>query len=285
MYYISGNLADYFYLGDLENIDSTTRITIYIICCIFIIAAFFVGVLGYRTILPTETDDLFSSRVINASTRSVSRTRYGTILWDKLIRYKETLLRKSVGFLTIILMYNAFVLAFYTMTFETCIGNTFSDRQLIPLMACVLGVAEVLASLLFERLSKRFSNRCLVLLLFVISILSFYLTFLMFLPESSYTKVQAGKAFIPERESIVLLIAFLVGIADAGFNILATAMVGLLFESESEIGFMLLNAVMSIGTATVFFLSSHLSLYAIIGIDVVFCTLSTLSITLDMIKH
>ena len=233
--------------------------------------------------MPVESDDLLSSRVISSSMARNSQTTSQKI-WSNLIRYKETLLRKSVGFLSVILIYNAFVLAFYTMTFETCIGNTFSDRQLIPLMACIFGVAEVFGSLLLERLCKTFSNRCLVICLFIMSIISFYLTFLMFPPESSYTKTEA-MSYIPKQKYVVLIIAFILGITDAGYNILATSMVGFLFESESEIGFMLLNAVMSIGTATVFFISSLLSLHVILAIEILFCTFSTLIITLDLTKH
>ena len=45
-----GNLANYFYLGDLTSINTGTRVIIYIICCGFVLAGAFVALLGYQNI-------------------------------------------------------------------------------------------------------------------------------------------------------------------------------------------------------------------------------------------
>ena len=255
------------------------------VCCILIVLASLIGVFGYRHIEPIECGDLLSSQTV----ADKGQVQGSQSTWDKVRntanRYRRTILRRSVGFVVIIVAYNSLVMAFYTVTLETCIGNTFTYRKLIPLMGIVLGVAEIVGSVVFEKLGEKFSNKFLAMVLFAMSLTSFYFTFLIFRPESTSTIIELGDdSFLSPTLGIVLLIACLLGLSDAGYNILAASMMGLLFPSESEIGFMLLNSVLSLGTALTFFFSSQISLYTLLGITVTFCTLSTLFITLDLIK-
>ena len=82
----------------------------------------------------------------------------------------------------------------------------------------------------------------------------------------------------------VLIVAILLAFSDTGYNIIGNTAIGLLFQSDSDVGFMLLNSVMSCGTAFMFFTSCYFSLYTILAVEVIFCTLSTLIITLNLMN-
>ena len=169
------------------------------------------------------------------------------------------------------------------MTFQTCIGHVFDDRSLIPLMSLVFGISAVIACPLFETSTVFLNNRITVLFLYILAIVSYYLIFLMFPSAATYGKSEDPTSIEP-TQGLILFVAVLLAISDTGYNIQANCLIGLLFQADSDIGFMLLNSVMSIGTATVFFACSYISLYALLTLLVIFCTLVTICITLDVFK-
>ena len=244
-----------------------------------------VAVFGYRDITTLEDgDDDIDDLLCSKSIQGRRVTNVNISAWEKvkhnLNLYKVTLLRKEVGYLLVLLVYNSFVLAFYTMTYQTCIGNVFADRSLIPLMSLIFGITAVIACPLFEGIAMILNNRIAALILYLLAIISYYLVFLSFPSAATYAKSDDPTTIKP-TEGIVLLIAVLLALTDTGFNIQANSAIGLLFQSDSEIGFMLLNSVMSLGTATVFFLCSYISLYVLLAILVGFCTLATICIIVD----
>ena len=288
----SGNVAEYCYLGNLSHIDTVTRVTIYVVCCILILLASLIGVFGYQNIEAKAGNEPSLVKAGNepslAKADESQRTQVqdehpdGNRFFNKSERYRNIIFRKSVGFVVVTVAYNSLVMAFYTMTLETCIGNTFTYRKLIPLMGIVFGIAEITGSLIFEKLCKKFSNQCLVIVLFTLSLTAFYLAFLIFSPEC--TSSTSHSSYLTPRQSIIMVISVLLGVADAGYNILSASFMGLLFRDESEVGFMILNSTLSLGTALAFFVSSHLSVYTILGIKVLFCVPTTMFIVLDMIR-
>ena len=297
----SGNVAEYCYLGNLSHIDTVTRVTIYVVCCILILLASLIGVFGYQNIEAKAGNEPSLVKAGNepslvkagnepslAKADESQRTQVqdehpdGNRFFNKSERYRDIIFRKSVGFVVVTVAYNSLVMAFYTMTLETCIGNTFTYRKLIPLMGIVFGIAEITGSLIFEKLCKKFSNQCLVIVLFTLSLTAFYLAFLIFSPDC--TSSTSHSSYLTPRQSIIMVISVLLGVADAGYNILSASFMGLLFRDESEVGFMILNSTLSLGTALSFFASSHLSVYTILGIKVLFCVPTTMFIVLDMIR-
>jgi hypothetical protein len=286
--YYTGNTADYFYLGNLTKIDTHTRFCIYLVCCILVIVAAAVVVFGYRDITAIEEeneeeriDDLLCSKSIQSTTFRAENTTVLEKIKHNLHLYKVTLLRREVGYLLIVLFYNSFVLAFYTMTYQTCIGHVFTDRNLIPLMSLIFGIVAVIACPLFESIAVYLNNRKAALILYILAIVSYYLIFLSFPSAATYGKSDDPTVITPKKW-LVLFIAVMLALTDTGFNIQANSAICLLFKAESEIGFMLLNSVMSVGTATVFFLCSYISLYLLLALLVVFCTLATICIVLDL---
>ena len=290
---VFGNLADYFYLGGLSTIDTNTRICIYTVCCGLIVLATLTGVFGYKDIDSlSENEDLSSflcSRSIDSRRSSLNRINSESSLFEKfkaeMERWKITLLRREVGYLCVLLVYNAVCLAFYTMTYQTCIGNTFSSRDLIALMALIFGFSEVLACPIFETAASKFGIKSVAIVLHSISLTAFYLVFLIFPPNSTHESVLDVVTIVKPSSGIVIAIAVLLAVQDSGFNIIATTTIGIIFQSDSDIGFMLLNGVMSLGTGVMFLISSYLDLYIILGISVLLCTSSTLLIVLDLFKR
>jgi hypothetical protein len=281
---VMGNTADYFYLGNLTTIDTHTRFSIYLVCCVLVIVAAIVVLFGYRDTTAIEEEnaedrmgDLHCSKSIQSTTL---RTEHITVL-EKIKHNLVFWLRKEVGYLLIVLFYNSFVLAFYTMTYQTCIGHVFASRDLIPLMSLVFGIVAVIACPLFESITVCLNNRKAALILYILAILSYYLVFLSFPSTATYGESDDPTVIKPTKW-LVLFIAVLLALADAGFNIQANSALCLLFKTESELGFMLCNTVMSVGTATIFFLCSYISLYLLLGLLVVFCTLATISIVTDL---
>lgn len=285
---VIGNTADYLYLGTLTTIDADTRLYIYLICCAFTVAASLVGVMGYRNLNETaeatqELENYISSKSIDSH-----RVMESDSAWERMklsaARYKVTLLRREVGLLFTLLIYIAVVQAFYTMTFQTCIGNTFTDRSLITLMGLVLGVTEVACCPILGLVCEKISNKVIVIFMFLSALASFYLTFLIFPAAASYREAMGEETFIKPQKYLVLLIAVLLGISDAGFNIILNSLIGRLFQSDSEIGFMLLNAVMSSSSAVVFLISPYVSLYALLGAEAILCTMATICVTMDLFR-
>lgn len=284
----SGNTADYFYLGNLKTIGAHTRFCIYLVCIILVLVATAVAVFGYKDVKKLESieddqDELLCSRSIQGRPIDTDKASAWEKVTQNLKLYKVCLFRKEVGYLLLVLFYNSFVLAFYTMTYQTCIGNTFDDRSLIPLMSLVFGMTAVIACPLYESMAKFLNTKVAVLFLYVLAVISYYMIFLSF--PSAATQIKSDDpTTIKPTKSLVLIIGVLLAITDTGFNIQANHVVGLLFQSDSEIGFMLLNSVMSLGTATVFFLCSYISLYALLALLVVCCTVATICITVDIFK-
>lgn len=199
-------------------------------------------------------------------------------------KYKKALLRREVGFLQTLLIFNALSLSFYSMVYQTCIGNVFDERSLIPLMQLTFGLTEVVASLLFERITTRVSNKLMSVFLYVLMLICMFLMFLMFPANSTMRRDDSATTFIGPKREIVLLISVLLAVSDCGFNIIANSSVGVIFEGDTDVGFMMLNAVMSLGTGTIFFISSQLSLTWIVILEVVFGTIATVCIVLNTFK-
>ena len=197
------------------------------------------------------------------SYRTLSVSQRLEIVFEKI---KITLARPMVWFLVVVLIYNGSMLSFYTMTVETCIGATFTQRKIIPLASLVVGVMEVLGALAFEKIAQKIGNGPSTILLFIIASCSLYFSFLIFPSDSTYATNPSDPSMLDADPSIVLFISALIGISDAGFNILANTYVGKLFQGESEIGFTVLNVTMSMTTGCLFFLSPYLSLYALLAL-------------------
>ena len=250
---------------------------------------------GYKDIVIdslSDNEDIESflcSRSIDS--RQISRNRINdeSSLCEKLNaemdRWKITLLRREVGYLCVLLVYNAVCLAFYTMTYQTCIGNTFSNRDLIALMSLIFGFSEVLACPIFETAASKLGSKSVAIILHSISLTAFYLVFLTFPPNSTHESVLDVVTIVKPSSGIVIAIAVLLAVQDSGFNIIANTTIGMIFQSDSDIGFMLLNGLMSLGTGVMFLISSYLDLYIILGISVLLCTLSTILIVLDLFKR
>ena len=81
---------------------------------------------------------------------------------------------------------------------------------------------------------------------------------------------------------LLLAVSILLAVSDTGFNIIGNASLGILFQADSEIGFMMLNAMMSLGSAVVFFAGSFISLYPYLVVEVVLCTVATIVVVLDL---
>ncbi|KAL5269201.1 hypothetical protein ACHWQZ_G002881 [Mnemiopsis leidyi] len=285
---VIGNTADYFYLGNLTTIDAHTRFCIYLVCTILVLLATAVAILGYKDVKKSESltdnqDELLCSRSIQGRPINLERATPWEKIKQNMKLYKVCLFRKEVGYLLLVLFYNSFVLAFYTMTYQTCIGHTFADRSLIPLMSLVFGMTAVISCPLYESMATFLNTKIAVLFLYVLAIISYYMIFLSFPSAATYGSSDEPTTIKPTK-NLVLIIGVLLAITDTGFNIQANHVVGLLFQSDSEIGFMLLNSVMSLGTAIVFFLCSYISLYALLALLVVFCTVATICITVDIFK-
>ena len=247
-----------------------------------------VAILGYKDVKKSEslTDnqyELLCSRSIQGRPINLERATPWEKIKQNMKLYKVCLFRKEVGYLLLVLFYNSFVLAFYTMTYQTCIGHTFADRSLIPLMSLVFGMTAVISCPLYESMATFLNTKIAVLFLYVLAIISYYMIFLSFPSAATYGSSDEPTTIKPTK-NLVLIIGVLLAITDTGFNIQANHVVGLLFQSDSEIGFMLLNSVMSLGTAIVFFLCSYISLYALLALLVVFCTVATICITVDIFK-
>ena len=280
-------MANYFYLAHLTVINPHTRTMIYLVCCVLTVCAAITGAVCYKPItqdfLDGSVSDLLCSKSID--TRSLSRVEDGTVLErlkDGLHRYKVTLFRKEVGYILLLLIFNGNTLSFYSFTFETCIGNTFPERSFIPLTSLVFGATEVIASIIFQRITTKVSNRTVVLFLYMLALTSWFLAFLVFPDKATYEDVTEERSFVTPTKGVVMVIAVLLALADTGYNIVANTSLGILFQADSEIGFMLLNGVMSLSTATVFFASSFLSLYTLLAAEVVLCTAATIVIVMDL---
>lgn len=262
---VLGNLVEYFYLGGLTVIESHTRIIVYSVCCAISIAGAFIGLAGIRNAEDSPHLLVHSSsiQVPVDSYRTLSVSQRLEIVFEKI---KITLARPMVWFLVVVLIYNGSMLSFYTMTVETCIGATFTQRKIIPLASLVVGVMEVLGALAFEKIAQKIGNGPSTILLFIIASCSLYFSFLIFPSDSTYATNPSDPSMLDADPSIVLFISALIGISDAGFNILANTYVGKLFQGESEIGFTVLNVTMSMTTGCLFFLSPYLSLYALLAL-------------------
>jgi len=262
---VLGNLVEYFYLGGLTVIESHTRIIVYSVCCAISVTGAFIGLAGIRNAEDSPHLLVHSSsiQVPVESYRTLSVTQRLELVYEKV---KITLARPMVWFLLVVLIYNGSMLSFYTMTLECCIGATFTQRKIIPLASLVVGVMEVIGALAFEKIAQKIGNGPSTILLFIIASCSLYFSFLMFPTDSTYNTIPVDPSMIDADPSIVLFISALIGISDAGFNILANTYVGKLFPGDSEIGFTVLNVTMSLTTGGLFFLSPYLSLYILLAL-------------------
>ena len=226
-------------------------------------------------------EELLTSRSVSISVHPADVTfmerlkRQGT-------KYINLISRRSVVFLLVLLCFNAVTLSFYTLTFQACLSNTFSERSIIPLMQLILGVFEVVGSVLFERVTAKIGNKISAIVLYVITLAALFLVFLSFDLRSPHENVIGEITYVTPTTLIVMIIAVLIAIFDLGYNILANYMVGILFLSDSEIGYGILNSSMSLITGSIFFLSSFLNLYVILGVLVVMSTAATIVIIFDL---
>ena len=137
---------------------------------------------------------------------------------------------------------------------------------------------------IFEKVTaSRIANRTAAIFLFLFALSSWFLVFLVFPNNATYEHVESS-SYVTPSPVLVLTISILLAISDTGFNIISNANLGLLFQADSEIGFMVLNSVMSLSTAVVFLASSFLALYTLLVVEVVLCTAATLVIVMELTR-
>ena len=201
-----------------------------------------------------EVNQLSASEDLLAAGCQIGSDSDGTLRYY-LQEYQRLMFRREVAILLVPLSFNGLSLAF-TFTFQACITNTFKEQNLIPLMQVVQGCTEVLGALFVQKLTAKIGNKIAVLILYIIALLAFYLMFLTFPASSAHHVAMETPSYLTPSVPLVLIISALFGIYDSGYNILTNYTIGLLFRSDSEVGFAVFNATTSTVTGVIFLISS-----------------------------
>ncbi|KAK7791075.1 hypothetical protein R5R35_000500 [Gryllus longicercus] len=262
-----GNLFVYIKFQGKTHIDSETRLLVFIV--LIVLAG--VGIVFLLILRPAQNyDGELAKNDTNGPVRA-------------LVKAFKLLFTKQMLLLSLTFFYTGVELSFFSGVYGPSIGFTQqmgeSAKQLVGLSGIFVGVGEVLGGAMFGILGQRttrWGRDPIVIAGFLIHILSFFLIFLN-LPNSAPFHDTMDAAFITSNPYLAMFCSFLLGYGDSCYNTQIYSVLGSVWSEDSAPAFALFKFTQSLAAAACFFYSSHLGLYAQLGILVVLSIIGTIS--------
>ena len=139
----------------------------------------------------------------------------------------------------------------YGTTFPDFIGRTFKAKIIVPAFGICVGVGEIFGSVIIGKLITRAGVKVSVCCVSVLGVLMFILTALIFPLTDIVDPV------LTPHYTVALLIGLGLGMADVGFGVILSTLIGRIFKGNSQSAFSLYSGVFNLSVVACCLMSSY----------------------------
>ena len=205
-------------------------------------------------------------------------------------KWRDFITQPVIAAATITNIYYGFIITL-VVVIPTCLGNTYEDRYLIPLMGMTVGIVRILISGIWDNLAKITGYRPLNYLFTAANMAWITLTFVAFTDESSHEPAYKQLPLIAlPGQYLTYIQGILTGFVLTAMNILCQVTVGKISTErkcmngfDSNVLFSYTMVVYSVSAAVTIAMVPIVGLYGYLFLMLIFLVLNHFSYTLELL--